>query len=149
MNRIRYQNDDALSAWSQTKPECAACWIGHREAESNGIAGLSSHHLIKRSRIRCDRPWNLLRLCERCHRLAEGECIRVNGIVLPVLTEGHCLWLKLTSDPDEWRPKLLAKLKAPMKLEGLLPPPEFLVRERQRRRPLVDWRELGRGRGSA
>lgn len=140
-----YENDDAIREWASTKTACSACWIDHVEAERYGFLGLQSHHVIRRSRIRCDRPWNLLRLCERCHRLAEGECIRVDGVVLPVLTEGHCLWLKLTADPDEWRPKMLAKLKAPVKLEGLLPVPVFFIRERQRRRPMVDWRDLGRG----
>lgn len=142
---LAYENDDAIRDWASGKTACAACWIDYVEAERSGFLGLQAHHIIKRSRVRCDRPWNLLRLCERCHRLAEGECIRVDGIVLPVLTEGHCLWLKLTADPDEWRPKMLAKLKAPVKLEGLLPLPIVLLRERQRRRPLVNWRDLGRG----
>lgn len=140
-----YENDDAIRDWASTKTHCAACWIDHVEAERSGFIGLSSHHIIKRSRIRCDRPWNLLRLCERCHRLAEGERIRVNGLLLPALTEGHCLWLKLTDDPGEWRPKLLAKLKAPVRLDGLLPVPMVLLRERQQRRPFIDWRDLRGG----
>lgn len=142
MSRLAYENDDAIRRWAATKFRCAACWVDHRTAERMNLTGLQSHHIIKRSRIRCDRPWNLLRLCERCHRLAEGECIREGGVVWPVLTEGHCLWLKFLADPQEWRPRLLAELKTPTRLDGLLPVPERLLNERRQRRPLMDWRDL-------
>lgn len=71
---------------------------------------MQSHHLVKRSRRRCDLAWNLLRLCDRCHRLAELENVRVNGALLPKLSFGHCLWLKRESDRDKWQPELLALL---------------------------------------
>jgi hypothetical protein len=140
---LAYENDDAIRQWSATKRHCAACWIDHRTAEREQLTGLQSHHILKRSRIRCDRPWNLLRLCERCHRLAEGECIRVDGIVWPVLTEGHCLWFKLEADRAEWKPAKLAKLKEPGRLAGLLPVPTLILKERAKHRPFVDWRDLG------
>jgi hypothetical protein len=138
-----YEDSAAIVAWSATKLFCACCWIDHATAERTQLVGLAAHHVIKRSRIRCDRPWNLLRLCERCHRLAEGECIRVNGEPLPTLTEGHCLWLKLETDRDEWQPKRLERLKAPTRLADLLPVPRVFLRERAIYRPTIDWRDLG------
>jgi hypothetical protein len=45
---------------------------------------------------------NLLRLCQRCHALAEGERIREPSGELAVrLNLAACLWLKKESDP-EW-----------------------------------------------
>ena len=69
-------------------------------------------------------------LCNRCHRLAELERIRVNGELLPFLTMGHCLTLK--SESDEWQHELLAEIRRPRRLPDLEPLPAFFVAERER-----------------
>jgi hypothetical protein len=71
-----------------------------------------------------------LLLCNRCHRLAELERIRVDGVLLPFLTMGHCLTLK--SESDEWQPELLAEIRRPRRLPDLEPLPKFLLAERER-----------------
>lgn len=131
-----------LVAWSLTQTRCACCWIGQREAAFHRWPGLQTHHLVKRSRRVCHEPWNLLRLCERCHRLAEGERVRgSDGQLLPVLTFGHTLWLKCAADPMAFRPDELRRSYG-RGLPEMLPVPAVFVRERQRWRPVMDWRDV-------
>ena len=137
MRGIVGESDALLETFAAAHPRCACCWITHREAEATGFLGLQTHHLVKRSRCRCDAHWNLLRLCERCHRCAEGE--RVEGS--SVLTMGSALWLKFCADPAGWRPRLLAEIYG-RRLPDLEATPRWAIRERERRQPVNDWRNL-------
>lgn len=90
-------------AWSRAHEFCQACGV-HKNAApwqpfSGGI-GLSTHHVEKRGRAH--EACNLIRLCNRDHRLAEGDTIRSNGVVLPTLTRHLCLLLKKLREPNEY-----------------------------------------------
>jgi hypothetical protein len=132
---------EAMKLWAGLSPRCACCWIDHRKAERERWPGIQVHHIIKRSRHRCDEPWNLLRLCERCHRLAEGETIRDRGVVLPKLSLGHTLWLKFVADPHEWEPEKMAAIYH-RELPPLLGLPDAFQAERYSHKPMIDWRDL-------
>ncbi len=132
---------EAMKAWAERKPRCACCWIGHAEAERVRWPGIQVHHIIKRSRHRCDEPWNLLRLCERCHRLAEGEKVRERGMLLPRIELGVTLWLKFVEDRREWNPAGLESIYH-RRLPPLLGVPEEFLAERSRRQRFTDWRDL-------
>lgn len=133
---------EALREWGRKKPRCACCWIGHQQAEFERWPGIQVHHIIKRSRHRCDEPFNLLRLCERCHRLAEGERVRQDsGELFPILTLGLTMWLKLTEDQAEWNPERLGQIYH-RALPGLLPVPRVFWIERHKHVPVTDWRDL-------
>jgi len=86
------------------------------------------HHVIKRSACRSDHGWNLLLLCNRCHRLAEGERVRVGCDLLPCLSLGNCLWLKCES--GEWQPDELSLIRKPRRLPECEPLAEFFLAER-------------------
>jgi hypothetical protein len=96
--------------------------------------GLQNHHLVKRSRRLCHLPWNVLRLCSRCHDLAEGLTIRVDGVPLPKLSLGACLEIKRTIDPGCWRPELLRLLNG-RELPDLEKLPVWFAVQRERNRP--------------
>lgn len=122
----------ALHAWVQEHESCAACWWNpnlHRTDEYR--TRVDVHHLIKQDRSH--EPCNLLRLCNKCHDLAEGHTIRENGIALPKLTLGMCLWLKVECDSENWNPGRLLELWHRASLPELEPVPEVFLRERQRR----------------
>lgn len=128
-----------MQAWSEQHDFCMACWVQARWV----WMGCQTHHLVKRSRRVCHLAWNLLRLCERCHRLAEGERVRQGSEILPTLSFGVCLGLKQENDMENWQPELLEllfgrRLPAQEKL------PHALVELRHRNRPFIDWRELRR-----
>ena len=114
--------------WSMRHTYCACC--GH-----SGTFGrwLECHHLCGGAG-RSDEPCNYLRLCNRCHMLAEGHQIRENGVVLPNLSMGATLWLKRFVDPDEYKPERLAELLHE-NLPDLEVPPAILLTERLQRRP--------------
>lgn len=130
-----------LRTFAESHARCSACWIDHRDAEREQWLGLQTHHIVKRSRVVCHEHWNLLRLCERCHRLAEMETIRVDGVTLPKLPLAVCLWLKRELAPNLFD---LARFRD---LYGLgVPEPvrfdPWFERERARREPIPNWRTL-------
>lgn len=113
-----------LGTWSlEHDHRCAAC---HRPR------ALQAHHLVKRSRCRVDRGFNLLLLCLRCHYSAEGErVIDDQGERMPILTFAMCLGLKREADPAEWEPELLAEAyRSP--LPEIEPLSDYYTRRRRR-----------------
>ncbi len=62
---------------------------------------MQTHHIIKAGRS--DEPCNLLRVCERCHRIIEGESVPdENGGHWPQLALAHVLCCKQEHDPQEY-----------------------------------------------
>lgn len=117
---------DGRRAWAFTQKKCAACWL----SSWNAWHWLETHHIVS-SAGRCDSLPNLLRACNHCHRAAEGERIMVHGTVLPTLSIGACLTLKMESDPGNFD---LARLEI---LYGQRLPrpeavPEWFLKERGR-----------------
>jgi len=79
-----------------------------------------------------DRGWNLLGLCHRCHKSAEGErVVDDSGERMPVLTFAMCLSLKREADPEEWNPDLLAECYG-RPLPELEPVPDYYHQRRRR-----------------
>lgn len=117
-----------LEEFAVDQQRCACCWIGVNPFLSRK---LEVHHMIKQGRS--DERCNLLRLCNECHRLAEFERVRVDGKILPTLTLGRCLWLKLESDSEHFNLPRLAELyhKNLPEVEML---PDALLRRRDRYR---------------
>lgn len=127
-----------LGRFAAEQTRCACCHIPRRQAIylRSGL-DLQIHHLIKRGRS--DERCNLLRLCERCHRLAELEQIREQGSLLPKLWLGICLTLKRQSDPAHWKPKRLLELYPRQVLPDLEAVPPVFLAERER----WQWRQAG------
>ena len=119
----------ALEQFAVDQQRCACCWIGVNPFLSRK---LEIHHLIKQGRS--DERCNLLRLCNECHRLAEMESIRENGDLLPKLTLGMCLWLKLESDYGHHDLRRLTELYHKRLPECELLPDEHMDRRNKNRR---------------
>ena len=132
---MRAATDEAghelLAAFAMSEERCACCWIHHTQAEFHRWPGLQVHHLVKRSKRVCHEHWNLLRLCARCHGLAEGETYRDGQRrELPRLSLANCLWLKREHGLTLWQPELLAAL-----YPSVLPEPEEPHRDLLNERP--------------
>jgi len=76
---------------------------------------LEIHHIVKLNRVHA--TWNLSRLCDQCHQLAEFHTVRnpKTERPMPYLKMQHILWLKRRFDKDNWsrsdlQSKALAKL---------------------------------------
>lgn len=121
----------SLAQFAAAQTRCACCHLPRRQAvyRRNGL-DLQIHHLVKRGRS--DERCNLLRLCERCHRLAELEQVREAGQLLPKLWFGVCLTLKQESDSAYWKPERLLELYPRQTLPELAPVPEVFLQERER-----------------
>lgn len=95
MKRKVRRNDkpEIRAAFAEEQARCANC---------GSTRWLQTHHLLGGRFGRVDHRANLLRLCERCHRLAEGERVRDDrtGDIEAKLTLADCLGLKRRSDPD-------------------------------------------------
>jgi len=120
--------------WSASHYFCFACGVPCGRA---AWPGLSTHHLIKQGRSH--EACNFLRLCHQCHRLAEGDQIRQNGLLLPKLPLSVCLTVKRFRDPDVWWPERLAQLYL-KPLPELEPLPWFFedqFRKWQKRNPAL------------
>lgn len=130
------EDESALEAWSSLQYRCAFCWKTQREAFYD-IVGLSTHHMVKRSRRLCHLPWNLLRACWRCHECAEGSTIED----APPLSFAACLGVKREGPLEDWNPDLLAELWG-YKLPEIEPLPQFFVIERNRRERFIPWQSL-------
>jgi len=106
------RDPDAYAIWNRAHPFCQACGIP-ANAALRDVRGLSTHHLIKKARS--DEPANLVRLCQRCHDLA--ELLQVADF--PLLTLAILLTVKRIRDPGEYDPDRLAAL-----LHKSLPDPQ-------------------------
>lgn len=136
--------------WRNRHDYCAAC----------GLRGpITVHHILGGRDGRSDEACNLLALCwSPCHQLAEGLDVRfhdVRGVkrlsgnvaellagneptvddlpLMPKLTIGHCLTLKMRADPDEYDEVRLQELRG-SRLPDPEPLPEFFEQMYQRRR---------------
>jgi len=123
------------AAWNRAHGHCAAC------GRDGGAFGLSTHHIVKQGRAH--EATNLLRLCVHpCHDLAEGLDVRgpaIEGIIppgirvrspgplLPKITIGIALSMKLRCDPSEVDMARLQELRG-SRLPGAEPIPEFFER---------------------
>ena len=110
--RPAVRNTTAYVAWGRAHPFCAACG-----REGGGAFGISTHHIVGGSGGRSDEPCNLLRMCMHpCHDLAEkldvrgparyahdftGAIVQLRGELLPKITLGIALSMKLRCDPNE------------------------------------------------
>jgi len=114
------------------------CWACHKPAAKavyECLGGLHVHHMIFRSRARCDRSWNLSILCNECHESAHGGAwVTINGVRRPGLDLAHVLWLKQHEDPDDWQPELLVRLNRGRQGSRRLPnpaePPDWYMEKR-------------------
>ncbi len=100
---------EARRLWAAGHDCCQVCGIDEHRARWVGITGLQTHHIIKAGRS--DEACNLLRACERCHRIIEGESVPdENGGHWPPLTLAHVLGCKQEHDPQEYDPDRLTVL---------------------------------------
>ena len=92
---------EAVRQWAERHDCCQVCGIDEHTARWLQITGLQTHHIIKAGRS--DEPCNLLRVCERCHRIIEGESVPdEKGGHWPPLTLAHVLHCKWEYDPQEY-----------------------------------------------
>ena len=99
----------AIRLWAYGHDCCQVCGIDEHTARWAHITGLQTHHIIKAGRS--DEPCNLLRACERCHRIIEGESVPdEKGGHWPSLTLAHVLHCKQEHDPQQYDPDRLAVL---------------------------------------
>ena len=123
------------AAWNAAHDYCQACGVpAHLAANQPHCAGvpLSTHHIVKF--CRSDEATNLLRLCYRCHQLAEGANLRVDGDLLPKLKLPVCLTIKQARDPEVLNLERLAELFG-RTLPDAEPIPEFIELSYRRWRP--------------
>ena len=103
------KDPEAVRQWADRHDCCQVCGIDEYRARWVYVTGLQTHHIIKAGRS--DEPCNLLRVCERCHRIIEGERVAdEQGGHWPPLTLAHVLGCKQEHDPQEYNPNRLAVL---------------------------------------
>jgi len=103
------KDQEAVWEWTNSHNCCQVCGIDEHKARWVGITGLQTHHIIKPGRS--DEACNLLRVCERCHRIIEGESVPAeNEGHWPPLTLAHVLGCKQEHDPQEFDPDRLTVL---------------------------------------
>jgi hypothetical protein len=95
--------------WAKGHDCCMVCGRPGSVA-AHDIARLTNHHIVKFRRS--DEACNLLRVCDRDHRLCEMHTVRdpVTGAELPKLILPVVLTVKRLRDPGAWDPERLAKL---------------------------------------
>lgn len=93
-------------AWLAQLANCR-CW---RCGCGNAWPGLNVDHIIGASG-RSDEPENFALLCHADHSAKHGVVVVRNGVKTPPLTLANVLWLKMTHDPDNYRPERLAQLR--------------------------------------
>jgi hypothetical protein len=126
------RDESGRRVWNLQHGHCQACG---RTAGAWGRewGGLSTHHIVKFRRS--DEDCNYLRLCGRCHELAEGARIpHPDGGHWPLLTQGVCLTLKRTRESQQWNPARLAELFG-RALPCPEPIPSLIEQEYRRNRP--------------
>lgn len=134
MRRGVVKDKDFYAAWNAAHDYCHCCGIAQHLAPSDyGGVGISTHHVVKSGRS--DEACNLLRLCGRCHDLAEGHTIRrPDRTTWPKLSLAVCLSIKLVRDPDDFDPVRLAALFG-RRLPDALPIPDVFEESYRARRP--------------
>ena len=128
----------AYTRWAERHDYCQVCGIDKRATRWGRLAGLQTHHIIKPGRS--DEPCNLLRVCERCHWIVEGERVPDDqGGHYPKLALAHVLHCKREHDPHEYDPDRLTLLWRHRKrtdgfdpLPAPQPLPEAFLAERTR-----------------
>lgn len=87
--------------WSRRhNARCMACHITAGKAEFHRWPGLQTHHIVKPGRSH--ESANLIRLCQRCHELAEGKewtgYVNDRRLRWPRLEIENVVWLKMLDD---------------------------------------------------
>jgi hypothetical protein len=126
------RDEKGRRVWALRHGYCQACG---RTAGAWGRewGGLSTHHIVKFRRS--DEPCNFLRLCGRCHDLAEGRQVPMaGGGYWSALTVGVCLTLKRVREAEEWDQDRLTTLFG-RTLPEAAPLPSLIEKEYQRNRP--------------
>jgi len=122
------KDQQAVRQWADRHDCCQVCGIDEHKARCVQVTGLQTHHIVKAGRS--DEPCNLLRVCERCHRIIEGESVPDgNGGYWPQLTLAHVLHCKQEQDPREFnsdRLTILWRNRQRTRDFDPLPPPEPL-----------------------
>ena len=143
--RAKPSKDTAFYAdWGRAHDYCAAC------GRDGGIFGLSTHHIVKQGRAH--EACNLLRVCiSPCHDLCElldvrgpakyainsrGCVERFPGELLPKITLGIALSMKLRCDPAEVDMARLQELRG-SRLPEPEPIPDEFIRSFKLNRPDV------------
>jgi hypothetical protein len=128
--RPKPSKDEAFyTAWGKAHDHCAACG-----RSGGGALDLSTHHIVKQGRAH--EAANLLRLCiHPCHDLAEGLDVRVNGYLLPKITIGVALSMKMRSDPAEVDLARLQELRGSRLPDPEVIPAAFVLAYRRNRPP--------------
>lgn len=129
--------------WCAVRRECQVCGIGDREAQFKRFPGLSTHHVVKAGRKH--EATNLIRLCQRCHDLAEGIDVPVwvplttdpptlsdgtaqtRKVYYPKLRLPHVLFAKRYVEPEDYLPHRLAEILMRPLPEPEEPPAVFRV----------------------
>jgi hypothetical protein len=125
-------------AWSARHDHCQACGL---HVSAMPFPGGSVHHIIKAGRS--DECVNLLKLCGRCHDLAELLTIKVDGRPLPTLGWRTCCTLKMLREPEEFDCHRLATLASRYTLD--LPPVPLAIEVMYRRNRPWDAGRFGSG----
>jgi RNA polymerase subunit RPABC4/transcription elongation factor Spt4 len=109
VKRCPVKDQEAVRQWADRRECCQVCGIDEHNARWVQITGLQTHHIIKAGHS--DEACNLLRVCERCHRIIEGESVPgENGSCWPHLTLAHVLYCKQEHDPQQYDPDRLTVL---------------------------------------
>ncbi len=126
--------------WRYENDRCHCC---HVPSHKTFMIGLCDHHIILRSRRRCDDPYNLLRLCGLCHMAAHGQrpVPADSDEPAPDLTFANCLWLKQHEDPTLWHPEALEVLYG-QPLPEPERPVEYFFKQRRKSTPLMTIEEI-------
>lgn len=122
------KNADWYAEWGANQTDCHCCGIAGELAAHVRYPGLSTHHIAKAGRVHT--ATNVLRLCQRCHDLAENLDTPVwlpDGTkwYFPKLTFAHCHWLKLNRSPKEYDAETLKRLRMGVLDEPEEPPAVF------------------------
>lgn len=131
------KNAKMYAEWSSNHRHCQCCGIGAELASFVRWPGLSTHHIVKPGRVHTET--NLIRLCQRCHDLAEGldtpTWLPENGpkFYYPKLALAHVLWMKREHEPAEYDPARLAQIHMRPLPEPEPPPSVFLAEWEARR----------------
>jgi hypothetical protein len=138
MKRLTQQQREMYRPFKRDFPYCMACGI------QNGWRGrfsyprwLENAHIIGGAGRRADRR-GIVRLCKMCHDLSHGERIRHNGELLPRLTLGNILWLKLARDRAHFDPDYLGSLYH-YRLPEIAEPDSFFKHEWETNRKDTLW----------
>ncbi len=107
------KNAELYARWCDDHDFCQCCGIAKELASFMRFPGLSTHHICKAGRVH--HPANLIRLCARCHDLAEGLDTPMwlpdgSKWYPPKLRTTHMMWLKRSREPKEYDEAVLRKL---------------------------------------